>query len=380
MLDHIALIDDVSLGRLAEAMLYYGKVSVFTSETLVNDLCRDLGPERLVAFLDDHKERLQLRYVDWFPCASVSYGGKKREVDFYLGDEATMCVDEPFLRHLRLTGSLPTPTGYVQNRKLSSQLLTHIATDSVSSELFESFFSKDLADVKLPAFLDSWVRQQTPEVPLRRLLQTVNVRFDLAVTPFGGHTVSVKADARIPHELWVDLNEVITTYVVSNLILPIWAQMQSDAYMNEDTAFAVRSGVRAVLNRTARSSAAIKGFEEAIFSHAPAVRQAVDTGARSFREFCTLYERGYKFRKWVDGLRFDAQLVAEYVDAVTADHWSSKLPSKTVRWALFTGAGMAVDALGAGGVGTAVGLGLGRTGPRSVRYVRTGQPDQPLAP
>lgn len=35
-----------------------------------------------------------------------------------------------------------------------------------------------------------------------------------------------------------------------------------------------------------------------------------------------------------------------------------KLPAKSVRWSLFTGAGIGLDALGAGGIGTTAGVAL----------------------
>jgi hypothetical protein len=44
---------------------------------------------------------------------------------------------------------------------------------------------------------------------------------------------------------------------------------------------------------------------------------------------------------------------------VTQSTWVDKLPSKTIRWLLFSGAGLGLDAMGAGGVGTALGIGLG---------------------
>jgi hypothetical protein len=41
-----------------------------------------------------------------------------------------------------------------------------------------------------------------------------------------------------------------------------------------------------------------------------------------------------------------------------AGSWVERLPIKTTRWGIFTGAGLAIDALGAGGLGMVTGVAL----------------------
>jgi hypothetical protein len=55
----------------------------------------------------------------------------------------------------------------------------------------------------------------------------------------------------------------------------------------------------------------------------------------------------------------DEELVKSYYHSVIEDSWVEKLPAKTTRWGVFTAAGVAVDMMGAGGVGTSIGVALG---------------------
>jgi hypothetical protein len=68
-----------------------------------------------------------------------------------------------------------------------------------------------------------------------------------------------------------------------------------------------------------------------------------------------------KFKEW---LRSDApqqDVIKAYFKEVVTPTWIDKLPSKAVRWFLFTAAGLGLDAIGAGGLGTVTGIGLGAT-------------------
>lgn len=65
-----------------------------------------------------------------------------------------------------------------------------------------------------------------------------------------------------------------------------------------------------------------------------------------------------KFKEWLSDLSEDTSLIKQYHEDVTSGSWIDKLPSKSARWALFTGAGIGTDAAGAGGVGTAAGVAL----------------------
>ena len=103
----------------------------------------------------------------------------------------------------------------------------------------------------------------------------------------------------------------------------------------------------------------IDQFQDIYLSQAGTIREAIDGGHRSFDEFIGVYERAMRFRRWIDHMPPDANLLREYYEAVTTDSWIGSLPGRILRWVIFAGLGLAVDSLGAGGIGTVAGLTVG---------------------
>ncbi|MDO9117403.1 MAG: hypothetical protein Q7U39_05565 [Nitrospira sp.] len=58
----------------------------------------------------------------------------------------------------------------------------------------------------------------------------------------------------------------------------------------------------------------------------------------------------------VQGKPNDSELVKEYYQAIVKKTWVDKLPTRVVRWSVFTGLGVGVDLVGAGGLGTVAGV------------------------
>ena len=113
-----------------------------------------------------------------------------------------------------------------------------------------------------------------------------------------------------------------------------------------------------LLERRNVSDNAIKLFQDFVFDDARAIGAAFVGGNRNCRDLIELLEKANKFKSWLKDRDPDASLIKEYYKEITSDSWVDKLPAKSVRWSVFTGIGMGVDALGAGGLGTAAGLAI----------------------
>lgn len=104
------------------------------------------------------------------------------------------------------------------------------------------------------------------------------------------------------------------------------------------------------------SAAHLKAFQEFTLHSASSIREAVNSGERDIRDILTLLAHARKFRKWVGAHKDTPDLLRScYADSV-ATTWAERLPSKTARWFMFTGAGLALDAVATGGLGLIAGL------------------------
>ena len=71
-------------------------------------------------------------------------------------------------------------------------------------------------------------------------------------------------------------------------------------------------------------------------------------------------QRADRFKTWLSDCNPDGTLLQEYYNTATSDSWIEKLPTKSLRFVFTTLGGAAADLfLPTGGLGTAVGAGLG---------------------
>lgn len=116
--------------------------------------------------------------------------------------------------------------------------------------------------------------------------------------------------------------------------------------------------LRQALQSQLRSEEQLATFSNLVLKDAHAIRHAVNSGQVSFAQVLRVVERGERFRKWLSSHPPTLDLVQEYYDKTVESTWVEKLPVKSVRFAFFAGAGIAIDAMGGGGIGTAASVGL----------------------
>ena len=77
-----------------------------------------------------------------------------------------------------------------------------------------------------------------------------------------------------------------------------------------------------------------------------------------FSSVVKLLDSADKFRHWLHQQPPDSDLLRAYYQETVKESWVEKLPAKSTRWSVFTGIGLGLDALGAGGLGTAAATAL----------------------
>jgi hypothetical protein len=102
----------------------------------------------------------------------------------------------------------------------------------------------------------------------------------------------------------------------------------------------------------------IELFQHATIGKGNAIREAINSGERSFDEFLDLLEHADQFKGWLAKKNPEQSLVQDYYSEITAGTWAEKLPGKSFRWVFFTGAGLLLDLAIPTGLGTAAGVAL----------------------
>ncbi|WP_172151590.1 hypothetical protein [Pseudomonas tumuqii] len=121
----------------------------------------------------------------------------------------------------------------------------------------------------------------------------------------------------------------------------------------------ISARINFVVQHRMRSQLELNRFQSALFPGAKSVREAVNSGKVSVLELLPVIESSCKFKKWLHGRPFDADLLAEYHKEVTKETIVDRLPGKTTRFAIFTGLGVVLDSFATAGVATTAGLAIG---------------------
>ena len=112
--------------------------------------------------------------------------------------------------------------------------------------------------------------------------------------------------------------------------------------------------VEAIVHRHRHSASQIESFADLTLASGHGLGEAVNTGAVPFALVVKLPESADPFRHWLREQPADARLLNAYYEEIIKNSWVEKLPTKSVRWSIFTGLGLTVDSLGAGGLGTVI--------------------------
>jgi hypothetical protein len=152
---------------------------------------------------------------------------------------------------------------------------------------------------------------------------------------------------------------LLDTILKANEDLFLSAYFQSEIVTKALTSSIIELKVSEVVKKTKKNAEKLKLFQDVVLSEAKSIREVINEGKKEFKEILPLIEKSYKFKHWLQEKGDNANLMKEYYQSVSEKTWVQKLPSKILRFSIFTGAGIIADAFITGGIGSLVGVALG---------------------
>ena len=116
--------------------------------------------------------------------------------------------------------------------------------------------------------------------------------------------------------------------------------------------------VNQLLKKSINNSKEIHDFQGFIFDEAKSLREAINNKQINLDDLISVLKNSQKFKKWISGVKPEKSLIKDYYAEVTKKTFLDKLPSKSIRWSFFTGAGIVTDIITTGGIATVAGLGF----------------------
>ena len=346
----------IDIGALAESLIFYGKVRILGDAGVVEYLVKKIPPLILVELIESG--RIEFHYIhDTLGVRTQqTYLGEIHDlVKFTL---ANVSYEDKAIQVFRQAARSPQArlAGYKFGR-----IINKFEHDSFGQE---SLIQALAGSRSTESSVKTMIRNLAPEYQqVENLSFRINLKHSSAFTidtniDFGNVNLSYNLRTPSSH------STITPAFIVGQLQSAYTSAFYGAAFNSEVSTGALEAALglhalEGVLNRRAAGAQNVGQFIELTLESTYAIREAVNSGRVSFYEVLTLVEAADKFRHWVASVPDDKDLKRAYYQEVVKDSKFEKLPVKTSRWACFTAAGLGIDLLGAGGLGTLAGVALG---------------------
>ena len=339
----------ISAGQIAEALLFYQNVHLIIDMGSFGQLVRQIGPGTLLSVLQRSdctavycEETLGTNSMSVGPLIAHTFvaftltghddigmfASREDRVTYMLKNENVSKADER--RFARAFLKMAPP------RKLSGDFYVKGGITGAAR--------RDLDDRN---FLHSAVNTSLGLIPGATSLGNglkINVQdSELGMYVFDNidfQTInSRRASLRPPQEA------ITTAHLLSNILearadLALAAFYGGDFISSEVTSSIVQLRYSEILRRRDLNEDQLATFHQVTLPDYPSLRETIDSGQRSFKEFLLLLDKAARFKEWLRSASTDEGLVRSYLADVTKEGWIQSIPAKTARY-LFT---LALDA------------------------------------
>jgi len=360
--------DNFDLGLFAECLLFYNKVSTLADEGLLSTLIQNVGLDNFEHLIKT--EKIEMVFTPWHYGTRTFNGNTRNEYFDYCNFAKIPAKGSPpdiealFFSALE-RGSHKTG----KSRRVGRRIFDHI-------KIFEPN-SNGLPDKGIPEVarnslenknyikkaLIAIIRHYAPLYPIdenfyffiERHSKGFNIITNIEIDKL--NRMGVESGSINPS------NRIDKAHIVDHL-LKVELELFVSSYMNSEiTTDGIHSnliGIKCndILNNITKNQKQFDSFKNIVFEDGKAIRESINSGQCSFERVLPLLDESKKYHEWLNSLGDDSNIVREYIKKVTSKTWIDKLPSKSVRFSFFTGAGLFLDAAFPTGLGTAAGFAL----------------------
>lgn len=340
----------IDIGALAEGLLFYGRVAIVGNSATVKDLLARIPPFVVLSMLRDG--RLEFHYLaDQIGVSTQEINGRPHHglVAFSSPDHTIEKIGP---------SSFKDAAGKTSQAKIGANKFTALLRSIDHSGFDQSSVLQTFSDEQaINLSVSSLLREIVPSFAL-----SADLRFSIEREKEGIY-VDTNIDFtelnRIYHQVVPASHSTLTAAYILTLLQGAYEATYFAALLDAEVAVhpierAVQAkAVDAVISRHVHSQSQIESFAELTLADGHAIREAVNSGVVPFTAVLKLLDSADKFRHWLHQQPPDTNLVRAYYQETIKDTWAEKLPTKSTRWSIFTGIGLGIDALGAGGFGTA---------------------------
>ena len=350
-------------GTLAETIFFYGSTHLLLNHSSVVSLAQKLSPDDLLAFLDRSEVRLSYLRPTYAVHTTNPLGVHKFMWFRFEGDKQGNDARRPRLDHREeIAFMLKRALGDSQStRKLAKQIADRVKLHTFKhapggEDVIAKLTEQDAQD---PRYVHSIARtvlehHLPPDtVPRSFRFRLIDVGKGYAIdTDLDYQRLNAAYHQRVPPSDSTITDAFLLRHALDGRIETYFAA----EYMAELVTTPLQDRLIRIkhydfLRARDRADSVIDHFKDITLSGFPSIREAINTGDRSIADFLRLLDKAQKFKEWLRRENPDSELLADYVEAATAETWAEKLPAKAARWAILTSIEAALGTITGAAVG-----------------------------
>jgi hypothetical protein len=345
----------VDQGLLAETLLFYNNVHVVADRGLLIQLAQTIGQENLLHLL--RQKYINLTYIsENLATETTNENGVEvhRFVSFHVGNrkKARLSPREEieelmertfgrsrktrtFVRHLSDLISAKKSTKYWTP---NSGSITKVAEADLTDPGFVDASVRDIVQILLPGFIP-------PPGWYFRVIQTdngfyIDSNYDFSQLNDEYHKI-----------MPIEKGSLTRPFLIQHIFdarmdLQIASFNLAEVLTTAGTSKILQRKLCDILVKRDRNRGQIAAFQDIFLHDAYAIREAINSGDRSFAEFIVILEKGGRYKEWLRSLNPDKNIIEEYYRQITSSTWIETLPVKALRFAVSTISGIANPAAG----------------------------------
>jgi hypothetical protein len=330
---------------LAEAMVFYRHVRVLVDAAELISLLRICGPDSLCATLESGS--IELAYIENHLAVATVNAGQVNE------RHGLVLVASPVQKLGELAyGKLLTWTNnHRKSRILSDRLVQYVkpirwenrAALDARNDLLDADFCNACARAAVGYLAPGYVPRDNTYYSLRleseSAIQQPGYTMDLSIeTNFDFDEANVFYQKAVPDAKF-DKAVVLGGLFGGLADLKTAASFSDEMAVSPATVAIAQLKLANLLAKRSQSDQKIEAFQEWTCEHGRAIRGAVSAKRHSFDDVLRLADEARPFKEWLARHPDCSDINREYLKAVCSVGWAEKLPSKLVRFLLFTGVG-----------------------------------------
>jgi hypothetical protein len=346
----------IDIGAIAESLLFYGKVAIVGNTATLKDVLAQIPPFILLPLM--RQERIEFHYLADQTGVSSTQLSNGRSIHGLVRFSSPQHTIEKVGPEQFMAAA-----GHSSQAKIAARQFTGLLRPIDHAGFDQTSILQALSDnAATEASVDALIRTIAPNFqhpgPLRFRIEQKQQGF------YVDTNIDFASLNELYHKVVPPSHSSLTEAYLLALIQGAYASTYFAGVLNSEIAVspiekAVQaSTIDAIVRRHSRNASQIEQFTDLVLVNAHSIREAINSGAIPFASIIKLLDSADKFRHWLRQQPADENLVKAYYQEIVKDSWVDKLPGKSVRWGVFTGAGLVVDVLGGAGLGTASAIAL----------------------